>query len=121
MINKLFLKCYISIDFIPDSNVDRKVAKAALITSLFVLGTLNMLYELLCILISSKYSKPIIIALTLLSIYGIYFYYVTKKRGRKIADTEKENNSKRIWILIFTFLSALGLFWINIFLMSQLT
>ena len=120
IINKLFLNCYISIDYIPDSNIDRKVAKAALFTSLFVLGILNLSYELLCLILSSSYNKPTIITLTLLSIFGTYFYYVTKNRGKKIVDTDKGNNSKRIWVLIFTSLSALGLFLINIFLMEQL-
>jgi uncharacterized membrane-anchored protein len=118
MINKLFLKCYTSIDFIPDNNTDRKIAKAALMTSLFVLGTLNMLYELLCFYFSLRYNKPIIVVLIILSIFGTYFYYVTKSRGRKLLESEKEKIGKRIVILSLIIISILVLFYFNIYLIE---
>ena len=116
MINKLFLKCYTSIDFIPDSNTDRKIAKAALLTSLFVLGTLSMFYELLCFYFS--FNKPIAIVLIILSIFGTQFYYVTKSRGRKLLETEKAEIGKRILILSVIIITSVGLFFLNTYLID---
>ena len=120
MINKLFLKCYTSIDFIPDSNTDRKIAKAALLTSLFVLGTLSMFYELLCFYFSFSYNKPIAIVLMILSIFGTQFYYVTKSRGRKLLETEKAKIGKRILILSVIIITGSGLFFLNTYLIDLL-
>ncbi len=121
MINKLFLKCYTSIDFIPDSNIDRKIAKAALLTSLFVLGTLSMLYELLCFYFSFSFDKSIAIGLIVFSIFGTYFYYVTKSRGRKLLESEKAKIGKRILILSVITITILGLFISNIYLIELIT
>lgn len=119
MINKLFMKCYMSIDFIPDTNLDRKVAKAALFTSLFVLGILHMFYSLYCLILNSTYNKNISIIMIILSVFGTYFYYVTNNRGRNIVYNAKGN--KRIGILILTSFLALGLFLINIILIDKLS
>ena len=121
MINKLFIKCYMSIDFIPDTNPDRKVAKAALLTSLFVLGIIHMFYGLYCLILNSTYNKTIIIIMIMLSVFGTYFYYVTNNRGRNIVYNAKGNKNKRIGILILTSFLALGLFLINIVLIDQLS
>ncbi len=118
MINKLFLKCYTSIDFIPDSNTNRKIAKAALLTSLFVLGTLSMLYELLCLYFSFSFNKPIAIVLIILSVFGTQFYYVTKSRGRKLLETEKAKIGKRILIFSVIIITSFGLFFLNIYLIG---
>ena len=119
MINKLFMKCYMSIDFIPDTNLDRKVAKAALFTSLFVLGILHMFYGLYCLILNSTYNKTIIIIMIILSVFGTYFYYVTNNRGRNIVYNAKGN--KRTGILILTSFLAIGLFFINLVLIDQLS
>ena len=119
MLNKLFMKCYISINFIPDTNLDRKVAKAALFTSLFVLGILHIFYGLYCLILNSTYNKTIIIIMIILSVFGTYFYYVTNNRGRNIVYETKWN--KRIGVLIVTSFLALGLFLINIVLIDQLS
>ena len=108
-----------SIDFIPDTNTDRKVAKAALFTSLFVLGIIHMFYSLYCLISNSTYNKTISIIVILLSVYGTYIYYVTNNRGRNIVNNAKGN--KRIGILIITSLLALGLFIINMVLIDQIS
>jgi hypothetical protein len=118
MIKKLFLKCYTSIDFIPDSNIDRKIAKAALLTSLFVLGTLSMLYELFCFYFSFSFNKPIAIVLIILSIFGTQFYFVTKSRGRKLLKTEKAKIGKRILTLSVISITGFGLFFLNLYLID---
>ena len=119
MLNKLFMKCYVSIDFIPDTNTDRKIAKAALLTSLFVLGIIHMFYSLYCLILHSTYNKTISIIVILLSVFGTYFYYVTNNRGRNIDYNAKGN--KRTGMLIITSFLAIGLFLINIVLIDQIS
>ncbi|MBL4654578.1 MAG: hypothetical protein JKY33_01980 [Bacteroidia bacterium] len=123
MINNLFMICYMAIDFIPETNLDKKVAKAGLFTSIFVLGISNMSYALYCLILNAAYNKTIIITLMILSIFGTYFYYVFNERGKNIVAKSKkdENKNKRIWTLILISLAAFGLFIINILLIEKLS
>lgn len=119
MLNRLFLNCYISIDFLPDSNIDRKVAKAALFTSLFVYSLVTLSYSLCCLTRVFSYNKIILLTLTILSILGTYFYYVTNNSGRNIIDNVQWDKNKRIWVLILTFLSIFGLLLLDMYIMSK--
>jgi hypothetical protein len=119
MLNKLFLNCYISIDFIPDSKIDRKVAKAALLTSLFVYSLVTMSYSLCCLIRVFSYNKIILLTLTILSILGTYFHYVTNNRGRNVIDNVQWDKNKRIWVLILTFLSIFGLLLLDMYIMAK--
>ena len=120
MLNRLFLNCYISIDFIPDSNIDRKVAKAAVFTSLYVFSIVSLLYSLCCLIQVFSYNKTILLTLAVLSIFGTYFHYVSKNRGRNIINNVQWDKEKRIWVLILTFLSIFGLLLLALVLMGKL-
>ena len=120
MLNSLFLNCYISIDFIPDSNIDRKVAKAAVFTSLYVFSIVSLLYSLCCLIQVFSYNKTILLTLAVLSIFGTYFHYVSNNRGRNIIDNVHWDKEKRIWVLILTFLSIFGLLLLALVLMGKL-
>lgn len=114
MLNKLFFNCYISIDFIPDSNIDRKIAKAALVTSLFIFSIINLCYSLCCLTQVFSYNKTILITLILISIFGPYFYFVTNNRGRNIVQRLKEDSNKKLRVLLLTFFSVFGLLLLSI-------
>ena len=117
MLNKLFFKCYLSIDFIPDSNIDRKIAKAALFTSLFILSIINICYGLCCLTQVFSYNKTILISLILASIFGTYFYFVTNNRGRNIVQRLKEDSNKRLRVLLLTFFTVFGLLLLDMYIM----
>ena len=106
-------------DFIPDSNIDRKVAKAALFSSIFVFSIVLFFYGVCCLTQVFSYDKTILMTLTVLSIIGPYFYFVTNNRGRNIIRTVKVDRNKSIWTFVLTFIPNFGLLLLGAFIMFK--
>lgn len=120
MLNRLFLNCYISIDFIPDSNINRKVAKAALFTSLYVFSIVSLLYSIACLIQVFSYNQTILLTLAVLTIFGTYLHYVNNNTGKNIIDNVQWDKEKRIWVLTLTILSIFGLLLLAMYFMVKL-